>query len=162
MLTSILAGLCLLFTMDINYSLDREIACREVVEIEVQSKSGKKVWRNKKDIRAVDVSGKMLFHLNVERVGKRIMMVCTPVKKKLFAANTELTMKFSNGDNLILSSISTQDHVLRIPLNAEKLESIRDQHILQLEFGCAATDYNVLLRSDQSFDLSDALDCINL
>lgn len=142
---------------------DREIACRELVEINVQSETQKKVWRSKADIPSVDINGKMLFYINTERVGKKVSLIITPAKKCAFKPNTKVIVAFSDNTSIVLQSKEDKkSHKLVLPIAQHNLTSILSRHILTLEFESYKGKYDVMLKSDQSSELTDVIECISL
>lgn len=158
--TSILIFLSASFSGSNN---DKDIACRELVEINVQSETKKKVWRSRADIPAVDVNGKMLFYLNTERVGKQVSLIVTPAKKCAFKPNTKVLLTFSDHSSIVLQSKEVaKSYRLVLPIARHDLDSILSRHLLILEFESYKREYEVMLKSDQSSELTDVIECISL
>lgn len=138
-----------------------DAACSELVEINKNSKNTISVLRNREKIPAVDVQGKMLFYLQVEKIKDDISLIIDPAKDCKFRPQTNLTITFTDNTQFTLKSKQSQpcDDV-RVPIPSHILSSIVSRQVLSIDFESMKTDYDVIIKPQQSNALRNVLECV--
>lgn len=136
-----------------------DAACNQLV-LAISDANGAMTYSNKNRFPVVDSNGKMMFDIGLQRIGNVNRLSLKPVMNCRINSELPVIITFADKTKFEVAQDKGMDSHISILMDDELTTKMMTEKILSITFEGTKYPYNVILKSSQSRNVQDVVNCL--